>query len=73
MTIDPRDFGRLEGKVDELLDMMKAGDARHSSLEERVRNGERAIAHAQGRQSVISVIAAAVVSIVVGFVGHKLN
>lgn len=70
--VSPRDFGRLEGKVDELLNLYKAGAEKVADLERRTRANEAAISHGQGRQSVISVISAAFVSIIVGVAGRHI-
>jgi hypothetical protein len=49
-VIDPRDFGRLEGKVDQILDLVK-------ELEPRVRKVEQRQHWYAGAGSVIGLIA----------------
>ena len=56
--IDPRDFGRLEGKVDALLERLRILDRQ----EERVRDLETSRAHHTGRQSTISAAVSVVVA-----------
>ena len=84
MTIDPRDFGRLEATADRILstlqdhcqddhDWHEKIDARHEKIDERMRRLEDAKENSAGRQSVISVLSAAVMSIIVAFVGHKIT
>ena len=51
MTIDARDFGRLEGKLDALLERLPVILDRH---EERLRTLEANRHHDAGRQSVLA-------------------
>jgi len=62
VTIDARDFGRLEAKVDQLLDMLRCAREDHDGLEERTRTLETRQAHSAGRQSIISAAVSMVVA-----------
>jgi len=70
VTIDARDFGRLEAKVDQLLDMLRCAREDHDELEERTRTLETRQAHSAGRQSIIS---AAVSMVVAGAVAWSVK
>jgi len=70
VTIDARDFGRLEGKVDQLLELHRQVRTDHEELEERTRVIETKQAHAAGRQSIIS---AAVSMVVAGLVAWTVK
>jgi hypothetical protein len=58
-VIDPRDFGRLEGKLDMLLERLPKVLDGH---EERIRGLETSRAHQTGRQSTISALVSVVVA-----------
>ena len=60
--IDARDFGRLEAKVDLLLEGQRLAREDHEELEERTRVIETKQAHAAGRQSIISAAVSMVVA-----------
>jgi len=62
VTIDARDFGRLEGKVDEIRKLIERGTVKIDDLEERTRELETKQAHAAGRQSIISAAVSMVVA-----------
>jgi hypothetical protein len=55
VNVDARDFGRLEGKVDQVLEQQK-------SINDRLRALELTGAHSSGRQSVINVSVSTVVA-----------
>lgn len=66
MTIGERDFGRLETKVDHLLDQRIEDRVTLVNIELRLRHLEEDRAHSAGRQSVIS---AGVSLVVAGLTG----
>lgn len=71
--IDPRDFGRLEGKVDQIL--ANQTETRHTQL--RFENRLLAIEHKQsmsdGKASIIGALAGGVMGMVLGILSKFLG
>ena len=76
MTIHPRDFGRLEGKVDSLLTQLtnhSDEDRRwHEQIDARLRRLEENHANAAGRRSLVSAGVSAVVALAVAWVSKHV-
>ena len=72
MTIDARDFGRLEGKVDQLLEFHRDTRREHDELEGRVRDVEHVQAGDRRVNGVIGGIAGALMGAAFAWVGRHL-
>ena len=68
--VSGRDFGRLESKVDQALEMLRAHKGTHEKLEARVGKLETGHSYAAGRTSVIGTIAGAFAGVIGGFLGR---
>ena len=71
VNVSPRDFGRLEGKVDALLAQLSdhSDEDRqwHAQIDARLRRLEENHAHTAGRRSLVSAGVSAVVAVVVAW------
>lgn len=53
-----RDLGRVEGKLDSVIELLKAGGAKHEELEKRVRKVEGKLLYFSGASLVVGVVLA---------------
>lgn len=77
MSIDARDFGRLEGKMDSLIDLVKQHLADdkvvHDAADKRIAALEADGNQAKGKASVISTIVGSIAGAVAGFISGLLR
>lgn len=71
--IDPRDFGRLEGKVDQILAMHTELRLAQLRSEERQRAIESKQAHSEGKASVIGALAGGVMGTFLGILSKYIG
>jgi len=76
-TIDARDFGRMEGKLDQVLEAQNRHsdeDATwHAAIDARLRKLEQGNAHASGRSSVFSLIGGSLAGSAAAVLLHMLG
>lgn len=71
--IDPRDFGRLEGKVDQILARQTETQLTQLRYEDRLRTIEHKQSMSDGKASIIGALAGGVMGTVLGVLGKLLG
>jgi hypothetical protein len=71
--IDPRDFGRLEGKVDQILANQTETRLAQLRYEDRLRAIEHKQSVSEGKASINGALAGGVMGTVLGIVGKWLG
>ena len=71
--ISLRDFGRLEGKVDQMLSLIQDRGSRLDSLEARMRKVEEGGSYSAGRRSVLTVLLSIVTSAAIALGARFVN